>query len=62
MIRLKKISAENLWDVVDLRVKKEQKNFVAANANSLLEAYLAAGSDCTAFPFAIYDDKKLDRQ
>jgi diamine N-acetyltransferase len=59
MIRLKKISAENLWDVVDLRVKKEQKNFVAANANSLLEAYLAAGSDCTAFPFAIYDDKKL---
>ena len=59
MVHLEKIDARNLWDVIDLKVRKEQKSFVAPNEGSLLEAYLAVGSECKAFPFAICNDKKL---
>ncbi len=58
MIHLEPIDAKNLWDVVDLKVKKKQKTFVAPNGGSLLEAYLAVGSACRAFPFAVCNDKK----
>ena len=58
MIHLEKIDARNLWDVIGLRVKKEQKEFVAPNDMSILEAYTAIGTACSAFPFAIFSDKK----
>ena len=58
MIRLEKIDAKNIWDIIELRVKREQKNFVAANDVSLLQAYTCAGTGCFAFPFAIYNDKR----
>ena len=58
MIRLEKIGAKNLWDVVDLRVRRDQRSYVAPNDASLLEAYLAAGSECKAFPFAVCRDGK----
>ena len=57
MIHLEKIDAKNLWDVVELKVARSQKNFVADNRDSILEAYLAVGTECKAFPFAIYNDK-----
>ena len=58
MIRLEKIDALNVWDVVELKVRKEQKYFVASNSDSILQAYTAQGTGCHAFPFAIYHDKK----
>ena len=58
MIRLEKIDARNVWDVLDLKVRREQKSFVASNECSIIQAYVAEGTGCTAFPFAIYNDKK----
>ena len=58
MIHLEKIDTKNLWDVIGLKVKKEQKEFVAPNDMSILEAYTAIGTACTAFPFAIFSDEK----
>ena len=58
MIHLEKIDAKNVWDVIDLKVAKEQKNFVATNTCSILQAYTAAGTGCAAFPFAICNEKR----
>ncbi|MBQ7671371.1 MAG: GNAT family N-acetyltransferase [Clostridia bacterium] len=58
MIRLEKIDAKNVWDVLDLKVRRDQKSFVASNECSIIQAYVAEGTGCTAFPFAIYDGKK----
>ena len=38
-MELKRITNQNLWDVVNLKVKSDQKEYVADNATSLLEAY-----------------------
>ena len=58
MIRLEKIGPENLWDVIDLKVKREQKHFVASNIVSIAQAYAAIGTACTAFPFAVVNGRK----
>ena len=58
MIHLEKIDARNVWDVLELKVKREQKKFVAPNDISVVQAYVAEGTGCSAFPFAIYNDKK----
>ena len=43
MIRLEKVNRDNVWDLLELRVRPDQKNFVADNTQSLVEAYLALG-------------------
>ena len=58
MIHLEKINPSNVWGIIGLKVAKAQKNFVTANDISIVQAYTAIGTDCTAFPFGIYDDKK----
>ena len=58
MIRLEKIDAKNVWDVIELKVAKAQKGFVAANDISILQAYTAIGTGCHAFPFAICNGKR----
>ena len=58
MIRLEKVGANNVWDVLDLRVKQAQKGFVASNEISIVQAYAAIGSGCSAFPFAICNDRR----
>lgn len=58
MIHLEKIDPKNVWDVIDLKVKKEQKHFVASNIVSIAQAYVAIGTACTAFPFAVVNGKK----
>ena len=57
MIHLEPIDAKNVWDVLDLKLRKEQKNFVASNEISIVQAYTAQGTGCSAFPFAICRDK-----
>ena len=38
-LHLVKTDKENFWTLMDLRVAKDQKNFVATNAVSLAQAY-----------------------
>ena len=59
MVHIEKLNPVNTWDVVDLKLRKEQKDFVAPNFASIIEAYTSIDTDCTAFPFAIYNDKKV---
>ena len=58
MIHLEKITPKNYWDIVCLKVAKSQKTFVASNKDSIVQAYAAIDSDCTAFPFGIFCDDK----
>jgi diamine N-acetyltransferase len=58
MIHLEKIDSTNIWEIVDLRVFKSQKNFVAENWKSIVQAYGVRDSATAAFPFAIYKDKR----
>ena len=58
MIHLEKVDYKNVWDVIDLKVTRPQKSFVADNTISLVQAYAVQGSDTWAFPFAVYNDKK----
>ena len=62
MIRLEKVNGENVWDLLKLRVSEEQKNFVADNDISIIEAYTAITGNGYAFPFGIYDgDTPVER-
>lgn len=54
MVTLRKITADNLWDIVALKVEENQRAFVADNTRSLLEAYVAITNGGTALPFGIY--------
>ncbi|MBR0461716.1 MAG: GNAT family N-acetyltransferase [Erysipelotrichaceae bacterium] len=56
MIHLEKITYMNIWDILDLKVADSQKEFVAENVDSIATAYAALGTECSAFPFGIYDD------
>jgi len=51
----KKITKENWGECIELKVSKDQENFVASNAKSLLEAYFGQG----LYPLAIYYDEKM---
>ena len=45
MIHLEKINGENIWDILKLNVSDSQKNFVASNNISIIEAYIAITSN-----------------
>ena len=53
MVQLKKITKDNLDEVLALSVAEHQKSFVSTTADSLAQAYVYQN---TAFPFAIYSD------
>ena len=57
MIRLVKITGKNVWDILKLRVRENQRSFVASNDTSIIEAYIAQNENGHAFPFGIYDDE-----
>lgn len=56
MLRLEKVNGKNVWDILRLSVRDEQKNFVAGNDISIIEAYTSITGNGYAFPFGIYDD------
>ncbi len=58
MIRLEKINAENVWEILELSVEDDQKRFVSNNTRSIIEAYTSITANGHAFPFGIYDDDK----
>lgn len=55
MVHLEKVNGENIWDILKLSVSESQKNFVASNEISILEAYAAIASNGYVFPFGIFD-------
>ena len=59
MVRLEKINGKNVWDALRLSVKKDQREFVASNDVSIIEAYTTITANGYAFPFGIYDDEQL---
>jgi len=54
-LHLVKATKENFWPLMDLRVTKEQENFVAANSVSLAQAYDTRADGKFVQPFGIYD-------
>ena len=55
MIEFKEIDRENFWEVVDLKVTKEQNYFVASNAISIAQSKVQP--EC--IPYAVYYDETL---
>ena len=41
MLRLEQVNGKNVWDILKLTVEEDQKNFVANNDISIIEAYTA---------------------
>ncbi len=58
-MELRKITEDNLWKIVKLSVRDDQKSFVATNTQSLLEAYVAVTSNNEALPFGLYEGEEL---
>ena len=54
-MELKKVDDKNIWKVIKLSVNDNQKDFVATNTESILEAYTTITSGRVALPFGIYD-------
>ena len=57
MLRIEKINGKNVWEILKLRVSESQKEFVATNDVSIIEAYTTITANGFAFPFGIYDGK-----
>ena len=53
-IHLEKITKANASTIINLKVNKEQKEFVASNALSLAHAYVALSNNQSVYPFGIY--------
>lgn len=56
MLRLEKINSKNVWEIIKLEVDETQKNYVATNTESIIEAYTTITANGIAYPFGIYDD------
>ena len=56
MVRLERVTKENLDAVLALKIKDDQACFVSTPAESLAQAYVYAE---TAFPFAVCDDRNV---
>ena len=54
-MEFKKITNKNLWDVVNLQVKANQKKYIATNTVSLLEAYATQNENERVETFAVYE-------
>ena len=46
MLRLEQVNGRNVWDILKLTVKEDQKSFVADNAISIIEAYMMIDKAC----------------
>ena len=58
MIRIEKVNGKNVWDPLKLKVSDEQRNLVASNDISIIEAYTTITGNGYAFPFGIYEEDK----
>lgn len=58
MVHLEELNKYNVWDVIELTVKKEQECFIAGNEWSLVHAYVGNKTEGAVYPFGIFDDDK----
>ena len=58
-IHLEKISWDNYYKVLKLRVTKEQENFVANNKASLIHAFVESSQGTPVYAFAIKNGKTV---
>ena len=58
-ICLKEITIENYFDVLNLEVHPNQRNFIASNSISLAEAYVYDKNGDFIAPLAVYDKEVL---
>ena len=58
MVHLEELNKYNVWDVIELTVKKEQESFIAGNEWSLVHAYVGNKTEGAVYPFGIFDDDK----
>lgn len=56
MLRLEKVTGKNVWEILRLSVKEEQKSFVADNQTSIVEAYTTITGGGYAFPFGLFEN------
>lgn len=56
MIELKKINKNNIGEILKLEVFDSQRNFVATNTSSIIEAYIAITENNHVFTLGIYND------
>lgn len=54
-MEFRKITPDNVWKIVKVRVAPEQEDFVASNGESLIEAFAAREAGFVALPFGIYE-------
>lgn len=59
MIHFSEITNKNLMEVCSLRVRKDQRSFVADNMLSLAEALATRNEGKAVLPFAVYDEETL---
>ena len=55
MVELRRVDEHNIWKLIKLSVREDQRGFVATNTQSLLEAYVTVTAGGVALPFGIYD-------
>ena len=58
-ICLKDITIENYFDVLNLEIQPNQRNFIASNSISLAEAYVYDKNGDFMAPLAVYDKEVL---
>lgn len=57
MLRLEAITSKNVWELMGLEVRDDQKNYVADNTVSIIDAYTTITGYGHAFPFGIYKEE-----
>lgn len=55
MLHLQPIDSQNVEAILALSVREDQRDFVASNTDSIIEAYIAITHNGHAFPFGIFD-------
>lgn len=58
-LHLEKISWENYYKVLKLRVTKEQENYVASNKASLIHAFITLSNGAPVYAFAVMNGKTV---
>ncbi len=54
-MKLEKVNSKNVWELLKLEVDDSQKDFVATNTESIVEAYTTLAAGGKVFPFGIYE-------
>lgn len=54
-MELRKLTPENVWQIMRLKVAPGQEDFVATNAQSVIEAYVTEKAGGVALPFGLFD-------